>query len=193
MNIVTYPHPTLRYKSKSITKVDAELRKIVEEMFELMYEAQGVGLAANQVDLPLRLFVCNPAGKKDEGEEFVFINPELSRPKGTDAMEEGCLSIPGVREEVIRPAAVHLEAYDMKGQSFNANIDGFLAKIVQHENDHLNGVLFVDRVSETGKIAVDDALYELELDFKNRVETGLIPPEADIMDRLKEWEAKYCS
>ena len=193
MNIVTYPHPTLRYKSKPVTKVDADLRKIVAEMFDLMYEAQGVGLAANQVDLPLRLFVCNPAGKKDEGEEFVFINPEFSRPKGTDTMEEGCLSIPGVREEVVRPAAIHLNAYDMQGQSFNATIDGFLAKIVQHENDHLDGVLFTDRISETSKASVDDALYELELDFKNQVETGLIPSEDEIMVKLKEWEARYCS
>ncbi len=98
LQIIQYPHPTLRHRSKPLRRVDAELRKIVAEMFELMYEHEGVGLAANQVDLPYRLFVVNPEGKADAGEsEGVFINPVLSHGRGLEEDEEGCLSIPGVR------------------------------------------------------------------------------------------------
>ena len=94
MEIVTYPHPTLRHESKPVKRVDAELREIVQEMFHLMYEARGVGLAANQVDLPLRLFVLNLESDPDKSEEFVFINPVISKPKGSEEKEEGCLSLP---------------------------------------------------------------------------------------------------
>ena len=96
MQIITYPHYTLRYKSQPLTRVDAALRKLVAEMFDLMYEANGVGLAGNQVDLPLRLFVVNMAAEPGEGEELVFINPVLSQPKGKEEGEEGCLSLPGL-------------------------------------------------------------------------------------------------
>ena len=85
LEVVHYPHPTLRYKSKPIRKVDAELREIADEMLELMYESKGVGLAANQVDLPIRMFVANPTGEKGEGEEFVVLNPEVQFPKGSES------------------------------------------------------------------------------------------------------------
>src|SRR5205085_1806900 len=103
LKIITYPHPTLRYVAKPIRRVDADLRKIVQEMFSLMYESKGIGLAAPQVALPLRLFLINLAGKQGEGEELVFINPVISHPKGSDEAEEGCLSLPGLYGPVIRP------------------------------------------------------------------------------------------
>src|SRR5688500_7945225 len=103
LKVITYPHPGLRRPAKAIKRVDAALREIVREMFELMYEHKGIGLAANQVDLPLRLFVLNLEGKKGEGEEMVFINPVISRHKGSAEAEEGCLSLPGVYGNVIRP------------------------------------------------------------------------------------------
>ena len=96
MEIITYPHPTLRYKSKPIKRVDAQLHDVVREMFELMYDANGVGLAANQVDLPIRLFVVNLEADPEKGEELVFINPVIRMPKGTKEHEEGCLSLPGL-------------------------------------------------------------------------------------------------
>ena len=105
MEIVHYPHPTLRHQSKPVRRVDTELREIVREMFRLMYEAEGVGLAANQVDLPLRLFVVNLGTERGEDKELVFINPVISGPKGNDEAEEGCLSIPKVYAPVRRPAA----------------------------------------------------------------------------------------
>lgn len=96
MKIITYPHPTLRRVAKPVRRVDAELKRIVREMFDLMYEAKGIGLAANQVDMPIRLFIVNLEAEAGKGEELVFINPVLSRPKGSDEAEEGCLSLPGL-------------------------------------------------------------------------------------------------
>jgi peptide deformylase len=191
VNIVTYPHPTLRYKSSPLTRVDAELRKMISQMFDLMYEAKGVGLAANQVDLPLRFFVCNPAGERGDGEEFVFINPIISRQKGSSEEEEGCLSLPGLRADIRRSASIHLQAYDLGGDEVNLDLDDFMARIVQHEVDHLEGVLFTDRLSETSKLNVRDALEEFELEFRRLQQTRQIPSDEEIVRRLAELKARY--
>ncbi len=98
-----------------------------------MYEHRGVGLAANQVNLPFRLFVANEMGNPDEGEELVFINPVISRGKGIDESEEGCLSIPGVNRQVKRNKSIHVNAYSLDGKEINQTVEGFLAKIIQHE------------------------------------------------------------
>ncbi|MEZ6120989.1 MAG: peptide deformylase [Pirellulaceae bacterium] len=192
MKIVHYPHPTLRYNSATVRQVDAELKKICAEMFDLMYEANGIGLAANQVDLPLRLFVCNVAGKPDEGEEFVFINPVVSRPKGNEEKEEGCLSLPGVYGAVRRPETITFQAYTLDGQEFKQELSGMFARVVQHELDHLNGVLFTDRMTETGKLAVRPELDEFEYDYELRLRNGELPDDDAVVQRLKEIEAKYC-
>jgi len=103
LQIIHYPHPTLRHVSKPLARVDAELRAWVAEMFDLMYEHEGVGLAANQVDLPYRLFVCNPSGDQSEKEsECVFINPVIVKGSGQHEHDEGCLSIPGIHAPVVR-------------------------------------------------------------------------------------------
>ena len=140
MQIVTYPHPTLRHKSQPIRRVDAELKAMVREMFDLMYKAQGVGLAANQVDLPLRLFVVNEKANPETGEELVFINPVLSRPKGNEIKEEGCLSIPETYGDVMRPEKIKVEAYNLQGELIEGELSGLLGRIVQHETDHLQRV-----------------------------------------------------
>ena len=101
--VVSIPHPALRHKSKPLTRVDRHIKNIVARMFELMYENKGVGLAANQVSLPFQLFVVNTEGKPDSGKERTFLNPVIESPKGRSEMEEGCLSIPTVFGEVIRP------------------------------------------------------------------------------------------
>jgi len=191
LEIIHYPHPTLRHKSKPIVRVDDTLRAAVKQMFPLMYEAKGIGLAANQVDLPLRVFVINLAADPDEGEEFVFINPVISKPKGLDEKEEGCLSMPGVHGQVRRPEKVHIEAYNLHGQLFEADLDGLFARAVQHELDHLDGVLFTDRLTEGGKGNVRDELTELEIAFQSRRDTGLIPDEQAIAERLLKIEQNY--
>jgi peptide deformylase len=192
LQIVYYPHPTLRWKSKAVRRVDAPLRDSVRRMFELMYESRGVGLAANQVDLPLRLFIVNVKGDPLEAEELVFINPVLSRPKGLEEVEEGCLSLPELYGNVTRPKRIRVNAFGLDGQEIDMELDGFLARVVQHETDHLDGVVFTDRMSMTGRLAVADVLDEFETDFASRRQCGEIPDDGEIEARLLEWEKRYC-
>ncbi|MAD80526.1 MAG: peptide deformylase [Pirellulaceae bacterium] len=192
LQIVSYPHPTLRHKSLPVKRVDAELRELVSNMFDVMYEARGVGLAANQVDLPIRLFVVNLEAKAGEGEEFVFINPVISRPKGLEEKEEGCLSLPDLYGPVKRPKQIRVNAYGIDGQEIQADLSGLFARVVQHELDHLDGVLFVDRMSETNKLEVFDALDEFETEFASQRDAGGIPGDQEIAQRRVVWEQKYC-
>lgn len=192
LKIVQYPHPTLRHKSKPITRVDTQLKNIISEMFDLMYEAKGIGLAANQVDLPLQIFIVNVAGKRDEGEELVFINPVVSLPKGTDEAEEGCLSIPSVGANVVRPEQVHVSAYDLSGNEIDVTVDGMMAKVIQHEHDHLHGVLFIDRVHESSHRQLEMELADFQLQYDQMRSTGEIPDDQTIQLRLAAIEARYC-
>ena len=193
MEIVQFPHPTLRHQSKPIRRVDAGLRNVVDEMFKLMYAAQGIGLAANQVDLPYRLFVANlGGGDRGPDEEMVFINPVVSRPKGTEEAEEGCLSLPGVYAPVRRPAEISVTAYTMNGEMFQGELDGLLARVIQHETDHLDGVLFIDRLSDTAAVDVKEELAEFESQFAQRRGASEIPPDEEIAKRLASIEAEYC-
>ena len=192
MKIINYPHPTLRHQSKPVTRVDSELKDIVEEMFELMYDARGIGLAANQVDLPLQLFVCNTLSDPDKGEELVFINPVISSPKGTSEAEEGCLSLPEVHGNVTRPEKIHISAYDLQGNEIDQTVDGLLARVIQHEFDHLQGVMFVDRVSESTLKNLAGALQEFELEYEHLLRSGQILDVEANQKRLAEVEAKYC-
>ena len=192
VKIINFPHPTLRHKSKPIRRVDAELRKWIEQMFELMYEAKGVGLAANQVDLPFRLFVANPKAEPDPESEFVFINPVISKPKGNEEAEEGCLSMPGLYGAVKRPATIHVQGYSLKGEEFNMDLDGLFARIVQHETDHLDGIVFTDRMSDTGKLDVQPGLDEFTQQFEGQINRGELPPVDEIKARLSDLEKKYC-
>ena len=191
LQIIKYPHPTLRYRSGPIRRVDKALREIVAEMFDLMYENEGVGLAANQVDLPIRLFVANPAGVRGEGEELVIINPEIQRPRGSEAAQEGCLSLPGVYGQVKRPKTVRLSAYDLKGNPIDTDVDGFLGRVLQHEYDHLNGVMFFDRMSDESARELEPEIEELVTDFRSQQTSGSIPGDEELIKRLADWEAKY--
>lgn len=192
VQVINIPHPTLRHQSKPLKRVDKALRKMVDEMLELMYEHKGVGLAANQVDLPFQLFVVNEAGEKGAADERVFINPVVQLPKGRDEGEEGCLSIPGVYGNVIRPAQVHVLAYDLSGNKFDQVVDGRLARIIQHEFDHLQGILFPDRMTESARREIEGELeaFEIEFDVLLRQDEGLAA-EA-IRKRLAALEAEYC-
>lgn len=192
LEVIHYPHPTLRHVSRDLKKVDAELRKIIAEMFDLMYAHDGVGLAANQVNLPFRLFVANAEGdpaKKDA--EFVFINPVLRKGKGQAEDEEGCLSIPDLQAPVVRNATIEVEAYDLEGNLVRAEAEGLMARILQHETDHLDGKLFIDRLGPTQQAAIKDKLYEFELAFQSKRETGEMPSDEAIAGRWRELEHKY--
>jgi peptide deformylase len=158
-----------------------------------MYSHRGIGLAANQVDLPLRMFVMNLEGEPGKGEEWVFINPVISYPKGTEEREEGCLSLPELYAPVVRPKRVRIQAYGLDGHEINADVDGLFARCVQHELDHLDGILFIDRVNPALAPELAPALEEYETEFRSRQSTGGIPSDQEIRTRLMEWESKYCT
>jgi peptide deformylase len=172
-----------------LKKVDAQLRTWVKEMLDLMYEHEGVGLAANQVNLPYRVFVANPEGDPGIVEaEFVFINPVLRGGKGSDEAEEGCLSIPQVFAPVKRNAKIKIQAYNLRGEQIEAELDGLFARVVQHETDHLDGKLFIDRLTPTNRATLRGQLEEFELDWESRQSTGEVPSARAIATRLAELE-----
>ena len=189
MRIVNFPHPTLRHQSKPLSRIDGELRRMVREMFALMYEFKGIGLAANQVDLPYRLFVMNvksdPAAKE---EEHVFINPVLSHPKGSAEDREGCLSFPELYGTVRRPEKITVSAYNMAGEEIRWDVGGLHARVVQHESDHLDGKLFIDRLTPAGLLEIKQSLSDLEAVFSGDRQRGLIPDDVLIAARLSELE-----
>ena len=137
------------------------------------------------------MFVANPSGQRGEGEELVVVNPELQLPKGNETSQEGCLSLPGMYGQVRRPAAIRLSAYDLKGNPIERVVDGFLARVIQHENDHLNGVLFFDRMTEEAKRELDTPLGELETVFRSKQKSGAIPSDEELVARLGQWYEKY--
>jgi peptide deformylase len=187
LEIIHYPHPTLRYVSRPLKRVDAELKSMVEEMFDLMYEHEGIGLAANQVDLPYRLFVCNPSGDSDNKEaECVFINPVILKGSGQHEREEGCLSIPGVYGPVIRKEKIAVQAYNLAGEEISGELDGLFARVVQHETDHLDGRLFIDRLTPTQLADLAGELEEFEIDFESRRNVGEMPTDEQIAARIDE-------
>ncbi|MEE3368817.1 MAG: peptide deformylase [Planctomycetota bacterium] len=187
-----FPHPTLRHKSQPVRRVDAELRDTVRVMFELMYEAQGIGLAANQVDLPLRLFVVNLSAERETEAEQVFINPVVSHPQDHTEQEEGCLSLPGLYGPVRRPRKVRVEAYGLSGEHIAADLDGLQARVVQHELDHLDGILFIDRMENATHEQLEADLATFETEFRQLRDAGEIPPDDQIQARLLKWQTKYC-
>ena len=189
LELLHYPHPTLRHVSKDLKRVDSELRDMVTQMFELMYEHEGVGLAANQVDLPYRLFVANPSGDRDNRTaEQVFINPVLRTGKGQTEAEEGCLSIPGVLGPVVRQDKITVEAYDLTGEAFCGEMEGLFARVVQHEVDHLDGKLFIDRLAPGQAAELREALEEFEIDYRSKRKCGEMPSDEAVAARLAELE-----
>jgi peptide deformylase len=154
-DIIILPDKRLRLKSKPVAGIDGDIRKLVEDMFETMYEAPGIGLAAIQVGVPLRVVVMDLSKKEAESkkgaesEPKVFINPEIvwsSEDKST--YEEGCLSIPDIHEDVERPARVKVKYLDLEGKPQQEDAENLFATCIQHEIDHLNGVLFIDHISK---------------------------------------------
>jgi peptide deformylase len=145
LTVLKYPDERLRKVAEPVATVDDALRATVDDMFETMYESQGVGLAATQVDVHKRLFVADCS--EDQNEPLVFINPEITKAEGHFTNDEGCLSFPGVYAKVERAERITVEALDRNGEKFSLDAEGLLAICIQHELDHLNGKLFVDYLS----------------------------------------------
>lgn len=148
-DIIILPDPRLRLVSEPVKTIDADIRKLVEDMFETMYAAPGIGLAAIQVAVPKRVVTLDLAKEKEPPQPQVFINPEITwRSEDKGVYEEGCLSIPEYYEEVERPARVKVKFLDLDGKPHEIEADGLLATCIQHEIDHINGVLFIDHISK---------------------------------------------
>ena len=145
--ILQYPDPRLREVAEPVDQVDDEIRTLVEDMAETMYAAPGVGLAANQIGVNKRIFVIDIADEDEPSDLRVFINPEIIERDGQIVFNEGCLSFPGVSEEVKRAERVKVRALGADGKPFEVEADGLLAVAIQHETDHLNGVLMIDKLN----------------------------------------------
>ncbi|RUO76206.1 peptide deformylase [Idiomarina seosinensis] len=145
LTVLKYPDERLRKVAEPIAGVDDALRSTIDDMFETMYESQGVGLAATQVDVHRRLFVADCS--EDQNEPMVFINPEITKAEGHFTNDEGCLSFPNVYAKVERAEHITVKAIDRNGEEFSLDAEGLLAICIQHEIDHLNGKLFVDYLS----------------------------------------------
>ena len=159
--IVTLPHPILRKKAHKVTDFGPELQTLIDDMIETMVEAPGVGLAAPQVNVPLRLFVAEWGDDEDEEapkKTYILVNPEIKKFSQETVMGvEGCLSIPGIMGEVERATKVTVQAQNRHGQDMRLKADGWLARILQHETDHLNGELFVEKAEKIWKQSARDS------------------------------------
>jgi peptide deformylase len=147
LKIVKYPDPVLQQPGEPVTEFDDELRNLAADMFETAYASQGIGLAAPQVGVSKRLTVIDLSQGKDPEQRLVLVNPEVILSEGKQYEEEGCLSFPDIREKVVRAAKVRIRAQDENGKWFEMDGDELLARCFQHEIDHLDGVLFIFRMS----------------------------------------------
>ena len=187
MQIVLYPDPLLRRSTARVERFDEELERFAKEMLDTMYRAHGVGLAAPQVGDGRRLLVLNPTGdRRQTAAERVLVNVKVLRREGEVWGEEGCLSFPRVYAEIARGETILFEAADLEGKTTKEEASGFLARVVQHEGDHLDGVLFVDRMSPADRIRVRPRLRELEERFrqgKGRLDPDEAEPEPASSER----------
>ena len=164
LKIIEYPDPRLRKVSTPVESFDTPLKALAERMFQLMREHRGVGLAAPQVGQNIRLFVMNHSG--DPKDDRVYVNPDLTDAQGTEEAEEGCLSLPGVNARIVRDKKLRMRARDLEGNPIDQVESGYLARIWQHEFDHLNGTLIIDRMGPVAKMAAKKTLRELDDKFK---------------------------
>ncbi|KAK6928345.1 Peptide deformylase [Dillenia turbinata] len=176
LKIVEYPDPILRAKNKRIVTFDDNLKKLVDEMFDVMYKTDGIGLSAPQVGINVRLMVFNPVGERGEGEEIVLINPRVNKySKKIVSFNEGCLSFPGIYADVERPGSVRIDAQDISGAKYSINLSGLPSRVFQHEYDHLQGVLFFERMTDEVLDTIRAQLQALEKKYEER--TGSPSPE----------------
>jgi len=149
--IVKYPEPVLQKKAEPVTEFNADLKKLADDMFESMYAAEGIGLAAPQIGISKRMYVVDLSVGKNPEERLVLINPEIIEKEGKQTEEEGCLSLPDIRDKVNRHFRVRMRAQDVDGKWFEIDGEELLSRAFQHELDHLDGILFIDRLSRLKK------------------------------------------
>ena len=159
LNILHYPDPKLRIKATPITQVDDPIKKLVDDMWETMYDAPGVGLAAPQVSVSKRLIVIDIS--EDKSDPLCFINPELIEKHDISVMEEGCLSVPGIYENIERASNITVKALDREGKPFTMDAEGLLSICIQHEIDHLDGKLFVDYLTKMKQTRIRKKMEKL--------------------------------
>jgi peptide deformylase len=180
MELVYYPDPRLRQVSKRVKDVGEDLKKTIGEMFAIMYKTRGVGLAAPQVGLNIRLVVANIECDPEKKElEEVYINPEIVESSGVQKGEEACLSLPGIVGELGRAKKVKVEFTNLEGKRVTKEAADFQARMFQHEMDHLEGVLIIDRMSRAERLKYAVELKELEQDFKKGVKRKRPLPPAE--------------
>jgi peptide deformylase len=160
LTIIRYPDPRLRKMSEPVAQFNAELSQLALRMIELMKEARGVGLAAPQVGQNIRLFVMNPTGEEEDIR--IYVNPILTEAEDEEEGEEGCLSLPNITAKVWRSKRLRLQAQDLQGHPIEETADGYIARIWQHETDHLNGTLILDRMGPVARLACRRILKELQ-------------------------------
>jgi len=160
LDILHFPDKQLRTKAQKISHIDDNLRTIISDMFETMYDAPGIGLAATQVNVHQRLMVIDVS--EDNDQPLCFINPVITHKEGVELMQEGCLSVPGFYEDIERAEAITVKALDKQGEEFELTTDGLLAVCIQHEIDHLDGKLFVDYLSPLKRNRIRKKLERME-------------------------------
>jgi peptide deformylase len=189
MKIVNYPHPSLRHAARPLTSIDQRIQTLVREMFALMYEGRGLGLAGPQVELPYQVFIMNLKADPNQPEaERVWINPVIIERKGSEEGEEGCLSFPGLYGKVRRAKWLKAQAYDLKGELQEIEATDLEARVWQHEVDHLHSDLFIDKMGTIAKMAARGEIKKFEHDYRRAQEKGEIPPDAEIEKKLSELE-----
>ena len=166
-----YPDEVLKKKAETVTDFNEEIRQIVDDMFETMYKRGGVGLAANQVGILKRIVVIDlHSGKENQGkEQIVLINPEIVTLEGEEIKEEGCLSLPGLYKKVKRAAYAKVKAQNLDGEEFTIEGEGLLARAFQHEIDHLNGIVFIDRLSPLQKRLALEKYKKLKRNYERKM------------------------
>ncbi len=186
MKIVRYPHPALRRVAKPLTAIDKTVHLVAGKMIELMNEAKGLGLAGNQVAWPFQMIVLNlnTDPQQEKPEPTVFINPVILEKKGAIEEEEGCLSLPDLYQRVRRAKQVRVQAYNLKGEAVEISAADLPARAWQHEIDHLQGILFIDKLGPIAKLSSRNKLREFEAQFTKAQERGEIPPTAEIEKEL---------
>jgi peptide deformylase len=158
LEILQYPDPRLHIKAERVTKIDDEIRRIVDDMYETMYHAKGVGLAATQVGINLQIFTADASEERDQ--PVCVLNPEILNKSGSRADGEGCLSVVGFYDKVKRAETLRLRGMRLNGEVFEEEADGFWAHIIQHETDHLNGILFINHLSRLKQTRIRDKILK---------------------------------
>ena len=169
--LIYYGNPILRERSQEVKEITEEIKKLISDMVETMDANNGCGLAAIQIGKPYRLFILRPVIEDENGEAIlgdveVYLNPKITNTsEKSEILSEGCLSIPKLHAEVERPYSLHIEALNINGKSFSQDVEGFIAREIMHENDHLNGVLYIDRIPSQKRKEMEPLLRDIKDQF----------------------------